>query len=86
MAEIEPRRAELALPLVRRGVDSPGEESVEDSAGRASRQCGNRDFLGQMATMYTNVYQKELASGNLLHNIHNYGTCPFIALKNGDVP
>jgi len=33
MAEIEPRRAELALPLVRRGVDSPGEESVEDSAG-----------------------------------------------------
>ena len=33
MAEIEPRRAELALPLVRRGVDSPGEESVEDAAG-----------------------------------------------------
>ena len=33
MAEIEPRRAELALPLVRRGVDGPGDESVEDSAG-----------------------------------------------------
>lgn len=54
MAEIEPRRAELALPLVRRGVDSPGEESVEDSAG-----CCSLLTFTWVGSLISEGYQRE---------------------------
>ena len=60
MAEIEPRRAELALPLVRRGIDrsdSASEESVEDKAGHNQEDI---DLLPQTSQVpcFSNGSQK----------------------------